>query len=296
MLGALNTLARILTQGQCGAESMNWAAIRYQHSQALRSAVAQRYAPATANKMMSALRGVFREAWRLGLMDAESYHRAADVKAIRGETLPRGRALSAGEIRALFEACARDQPPAAARDAAILALLYGAGLRRSELVALELRDYSLEDGALTIRAAKGRKDRIVYVTNGGKLALDAWLAARGDDAGPMFSPIDRGGHLHQRKLTGQAIYNMLRKRASEAGVSAFSPHDLRRTFISHLLDAGADLSAVRQLAGHSSISTTARYDRRDESMKRSASELLVIPYRQHDVARRFLPSKYPVDN
>src|SRR5262249_35411199 len=121
-----------------------WHELRYQHTQAVRTVLAERHAPAGANVALAALRGVLRECWRLGLMTAEDYHRAADLQGIRGERLPKGRALSAGELRALFAACAQDASPAGARDAALLAVLYGGGLRRSEATSLDLGDYTPE--------------------------------------------------------------------------------------------------------------------------------------------------------
>ena len=75
----------------------------------------------------------------LGQMKAEDYQRAVDLDAIKGERLPPGRALNIGELTALFQACAGDPTPAGARDAAVMALLYGAGIRRGELVALKQR-------------------------------------------------------------------------------------------------------------------------------------------------------------
>ena len=275
---ALEEIAAIISTGREGMETLPWASLRYQHTQAIRTALMERYAPATANKTLAALRGVLREAWRLGGMSAEDYRRAADLETVRGETLPRGRALSAGELRALFEACAQDPTPAGRRDAALLAVLYGGGLRRSEAVALEVADYAPATGELRIRQGKGRKDRLVYVTNGGAQALEAWLAVRGAEPGPLFHPIDKGGRIHPRRLTDQVVLRILRKRARQTSVQAFSPHDLRRTFISDLLDHGVDLSTVQHLAGHANVQTTARYDRRGEVTKQKAAGMIHVPY------------------
>ena len=161
---ALNTIATIVTSGRADLESMPWAALRYQHTAAVRSALMEKYKPATANKMLAALRGVLKECWRLGYMTAEDYHRAADVPTIKAQTLPRGRALASGEISALMGACGRDASPAGIRDVALIAVLYGAGLRRSESVGLDLANYNVETGELAIRGAKGRKDRLGYAT------------------------------------------------------------------------------------------------------------------------------------
>ena len=79
-------------------------------------------------------------------------------------------------------------------------------------------------------------------------------------------------------MTEQALYKMLQARAVEAGSQKLSPHDLRRTFVSDLLDASADIATVREMAGHENVNTTARYDRRPEATKRKAAELLHVPY------------------
>jgi len=278
MREALNTIAALLTQGKCDAETLPWAALRYQHTAAIRAALMERNKPSMANKTLAALRGVLKECWRLGYMTAEDYHRAADVPTIKAQTLPRGRALASGEIAALMGSCSRDGSPAGARDAALTALLYGAGLRRSEAVSLDLSDYNSETGELVIRGAKGRKDRLAYATNGSADVLAGWLGTRGGDSGPLFCRVNKSARVTIRRLTDQAVLHILRKRAVEAGVSCFSPHDLRRSFISDLLDAGADISTAQQLAGHSNVQTTARYDRRGEATKRKAAELLHVPY------------------
>jgi site-specific recombinase XerD len=277
MRQALNVIAGMLTSGRCDASTLEWGALRYQHTAAIRAALAGQYAPATVNKMLSALRGTLKAAWRLGQMDATAYQQAADLEPVKGSTLPRGRALSAGELRALFDTCAGDPSPAGARDAALFAILY-AGLRRSEAVALDLADYDPEAGALTVRAGKGHKDRTTYTDDGGREALADWLAIRGQEPGPLLYPIRKGGRLQRRRMSGDAVLEILSRRAERACVAACSPHDLRRTWIGDLLDAGADIATVQALAGHENVQTTARYDRRPEATKRRAGNLLHVPY------------------
>jgi site-specific recombinase XerD len=278
MSEALNTIAGLLTSYGCDMQALDWSALRYQHTAAVRALLADLYAPATANKMLAALRGVLQEAWRLGQMDAEEYRRAADLPSIRGTTLPRGRALSHNELRTLFTTCAADPSPAGKRDAALLAILYGCGLRRSEVVALDVGDYEPETGAVRVRAGKGNKARLSYASAGSRTAIEVWLHLRGDTPGPLFCPINKGGKVTMRRISDQAVRKVLLKRAAESGVSAFSPHDLRRTMIGDLLDAGADIATVQKLAGHANVTTTARYDRRGESAKRKAANLLDVPY------------------
>lgn len=271
----LDAVARLVGAVDCLA--IPWAAMRYQHTAAIRAQLMNRYKPATANRMLAALRGVLREAWRLGLMTAEDYRRAADVGNIRESSLPAGRGLSAGEIAALLQGCEADPSPAGARDGALIALLYGAGLRREEVVRLDLADYDPENGRLLIHG-KGRKERETYLGGGAAAALADWLAVRGGDPGPLFWPIRKGGALTNRRMANQAIYNLLAKRAKLSGVASFSPHDLRRSFISDMLDAGADIATVAKMAGHASVTTTGRYDRRGEKAKQKAAGMLHVPY------------------
>jgi len=109
-------------------------------------------------------------------------------------------------------------------------------------------------------------------------ALDDWLAVRGERPGGLFLAITRHQRIVGTGLTSHAVYNVLAKRQREAGVAKLSPHDFRRTFVGDLLDAGVDLATVQQLAGHASVATTARYDRRGEATKRRAVEVLHFPY------------------
>lgn len=148
-----------------------WHALRYQHTIAIRSLLAERYRPATANKLLAALRRVLLESRRLGLLSPDDYTRATDIADIKATTLPPGRALSAGELTALMSSCSADVTPAGVRDAALIALLSRGGLRRSEVVALTLMDYVSDTGALTVRAGKGRVERTTYLDGGSAAAV-----------------------------------------------------------------------------------------------------------------------------
>lgn len=233
----------------------------------------------TINQALCAIRKLIREAADNGAIDPAIAQGVANVKGVRAETLPAGRDIKPGELHALMTVCSNDPSPAGARDAAILALLYTCGLRRAELVSLNREDFDADSGELRILHAKGKKQRKAYVTNGARAAMADWLTIRGDQAGPLFYPIRRGGNVKPGRLTTQAIYVILQNRAEQAGVAELSPHDFRRTFVGDLLDAGADIATVQQMAGHASVTTTARYDRRGEEAKRKAAGLLHIPYR-----------------
>ena len=273
---SLERAAEVLTGGlTTDAFAVHWAEVRYQHVMALRSLLIEGDAkPATINHLLAAVRGVIREAWRLGLIDAETKERIVDIKSVSASTLPAGRHVGVGEIRRLFEICGATL--VGARDAAMLALLYGCGLRRSEAVALLVDDY--REGSVTVRTGKGRKERIVYSANGGRAAIDAWIAVRGAWDGALLAPVAKGGKIQQRGISAQAVMLRLRFLGKRAGIENLSPHDLRRSFVGELLDAGADISSVQQLAGHSSVTTTARYDRRGERAKQRTAELLHVPY------------------
>lgn len=275
MKNSLDEIARLLSDGECDAYSLDWARLRYQHTASVRSALADRLAATTVNKMLSALRGVLQEAYRLDLIDEKDYRKASDISNLKESGRLRGRALSGQEIKTLLANCQQEKTPAAKRDAAAIAIFRSCGIRREELTHLKLNDIDLQTGKVEIRRGKGGKYRLVYLN---KIALElvkAWVEIRGKKPGALICPINKGSKVIIRHFAanGDGIYKLIQQRATKAGIEHFSPHDFRRTFCSELLDE-EDTLTVKDLAGHSSANTTARYDRRGETRKRLAVEKL----------------------
>jgi site-specific recombinase XerD len=291
MRGCLDRIARIVAMDETvtGA-GRPWWRLRYEHTTRIRAELRGRtaegggpaYSPSSVNKHLVALRQVLRECWRLGLMSAEDYQRAADLKSVEGSRLPRGHHLPGQALGAALTACEEDSSPAGRRDAALLAVLYSTGARRAEIAGLALADYDPAERSLRVRG-KRSKERLAYVTVEAAGRLDAWIAVRGRAPGALFPPIGRSGRCRYdaegrpAHPTGQAIAGIVTRRLTQAGVAAHTPHDFRRTFIGELLDAGVDLATAQQLAGHASPATTARYDRRPERRRREAVDRLRVP-------------------
>jgi integrase len=275
MRAALAALARLLRSPDIHA--CPWHLLTYAHTAALRAQLAASLAPATANKILAALRGVLTECRRLGLMGADACAAARDIAPVKGRRLPAGRALEAAEISALLRACNADASPRGRRDAAIIAVGYAAGLRRAEIVGLSLADYEPATRALTVRRGKGNAARVAYFGADWAGLIDAWVAARGRRGAALFVGVSRTGRIIPRGLAASTVRQICLARGAEAGIARFSPHDLRRSFISDLLDADVDALAVQACAGHANLATTGRYDRRGERAKRAAVERLRMP-------------------
>lgn len=194
---------------------------------------------------------------------AASDNPAARVAPPRqGRRLPK--ALGIAEVQALLEAPDRTTVTGL-RDAALLELLYGTGARVSEVVGLDVDDVSsqLDDPDLGLRLfGKGRKERIVPLGSYARTAVGDWLVRgrpelvrRAARPGPALLLNARGN-----RLTRQSAFNILREHAGGAGITAeVSPHSLRHSFATHLLDGGADVRVVQELLGHASVTTTQIY-------------------------------------
>lgn len=222
-------------------------------------------------RKLSALRTFFRYLVREGGLPRNPAEGVATPK--RNRYLPK--TLSVDEASALMER-GHGTTPLALRDRAILELLYSCGLRVSELTGLDVGGVDLRERLVRV-LGKGRKERIVPVGRQAHAALCAYLDARGAvaDDEPLFVN-HRGG-----RLTPRSVQRHLKTRLLKAGLlKDISPHALRHSFATHLLDGGADLRAIQELLGHASLSTTQRYT------QVSVDQLMAVYDKAHPRSRK----------
>jgi integrase/recombinase XerC len=160
------------------------------------------------------------------------------------------------------------------RDLAMLELLYASGLRVAELTGLDLEDIDQESKTVRV-VGKGHKERFVPFGRAAGRALACWLARRGDARGALFL------NARGRRLSVRSVHTIVRRAAKAAGITRrVTPHTLRHTFATHLLDSGADLRVIQEFLGHSRLSTTQRYTHV------GADQLMRVYDRAHPRARR----------
>jgi integrase/recombinase XerC len=213
------------------------------------------YAKTTIARRLASLRSFFRFGQREGWTDSNPAKPLRNPRKARA--LPHF--LSTDDIERLLGAPTKAEP-LGLRDRAILEVLYSAGLRVSELAGLNLSDLDARSATLRVRG-KGRRERIAPVGSYALRALDEWLAVRqvsqrekGGGEGPVF--VNKSG----RRLTTRSIGRLLEKHLRSTGLDRrTTPHTLRHSFATHLLDRGADIRSVQELLGHKSLVTTQIY-------------------------------------
>jgi integrase/recombinase XerD len=211
-------------------------------------------AAASAARAISAVRGLHKFAVREGLSGSDP------AREVTPPTPPRRlpKALDVDQVSAILSAAGGDGP-LALRDRALLEFLYGTGARISEAVGACVDDLDLSDGTATLHG-KGGRTRLVPVGGYAVAALDAYLVrarpALARRGAPQVFLNARGGPLSR-----QSAWTVLRRAAGRAGLSAahVSPHTLRHSYATHLLDGGADVRVVQELLGHASVTTTQVY-------------------------------------
>jgi site-specific recombinase XerD/5-methylcytosine-specific restriction endonuclease McrA len=232
--------------------ALPWWEIRARHVERISALLAEeKAAAATTNQCLSFLRAVLKVCWRNELMTTDVYMRTVEVKWAAEDEVSAGRDLTKEEVQNLLSACYTWPPAEAMRRAAYIAAMYAGGLRRAE-VAGGVLAVNPTEGTLEVRTKRGGRKR--------KLIPVEWR---------MYLP-----ERWPPPVTPATIGNVVEAVRTRAGVAPFGPHDLRRSFGTHLLAAGVDLSTVQRLMGHQNPKTTTRYDKRGETALRKAVETL----------------------
>jgi integrase len=212
------------------------------------------------NVRITAIRKLAVEAADNGLLAPELANGITRVKGVASKGVRLGNWLTAKEAQALLNA-----PDAKTikglRDRAILAVLLGCGLRRSEVAALTFKHIQQRDGRWCIVDLVGKHGRVrtVPMPTWVKVAIDAWVVATGITDGPVFRSVNRGGEVHSTALSEKVVWQLLQGYATSASVPGIAPHDLRRTCAKLCRAAGGELEQIQLLLGHQSVQTTERY-------------------------------------
>ena len=216
----------------------------------------QQYAAATVARKVAAVKSLFSYLQGEGLIEFNPAERLSSPRV--GRSLPR--TLTIQEVDALLEQPSRWDTPEAARDQAMLEVLYATGMRVSEFVSLDLSSIELQGQRASVRCVgKGRRERLIPIHAAAVSALHHYLEearpklARGRRDAALF--INRRGE----RLTRQGVWLIIKNYAQAAGISGVTPHTLRHSFATHLLRGSAPLRNVQELMGHANISTTQLY-------------------------------------
>jgi integrase len=212
------------------------------------------------NVRITAVRKLAVEAADNGLLASELAAGITRVKGVASKGVRLGNWLTVKQAQTLL-----NTPDATTtkglRDRAILAVLLGCGLRRSEVAALTVRHIQQRDGRWCIVDLVGKHGRVrtIPMPTWVKVAMDAWTAASGIADGRVFRVVKRGGQVQAAPLNEKVVWQLLRGYAATAGVPGIAPHDLRRTCAKLCRAAGGELEQIQMLLGHSSVQTTERY-------------------------------------
>lgn len=227
------------------------------------------YARSSVSRKAASLRGFFRLLHRRGLVHQDP----AVLLAVpqRSQHLPR--VLRVDQVAALLAAC-DTRTPEGLRDLALLELLYATGARIAELVGLDLDDVDLSVGTARL-FGKGAKERLVPVGEPACQALERYLRDGRPALAGRAAPQDGNAVLldgRGRRLSDRQARRLLTAVSAAAGLAGISPHTLRHSYATHLLEGGADLRSVQELLGHASLATTQRYTHLSRAQLRSSYE------------------------
>jgi len=262
----------------------DWSVLPVEAFEAIDSGIQQVWASSvsTRNAMRDSVRAVVRESLKAGILTYDQatpmLNAVAPEKQVRDEEKQARGHVPPDRVRQVFHDLASNKSLIARRDAALIALLVGAGMRRAEIVSIDLADLDHHHENIVVQG-KGNVVRTVPLAPGVRRALRPWLAVRGSEPGPLITPVTRKLPM-RADIARRMATNTVAQAVTRRFGGGVKPHDLRRTFTGDLLDSGADLSIVSKVLGHVSPATTAGYDRRGQAARLAAVEKLHVPFEE----------------
>jgi integrase/recombinase XerD len=215
----LNLAATVLAGKPMPWWEFAWISLTHREITELRDKLKLRYKAATVNAALTAVRGILKEACLRGMITPNVYFSLMEIQGPARESKKTHPPLHQEDLNKLLPRHETWARPAADRDTALLALVYGTGLSSTAVVELNLEDLNLAQGVLT----SNQKEREVrYVLGAVTSRVQPWLDARGKEAGPLFVGVDKSGRFHQERLNPQVVHDVLAKRSQEAGLKGVS--------------------------------------------------------------------------
>nr|EIU2716804.1 tyrosine-type recombinase/integrase [Pseudomonas aeruginosa]EIU2862369.1 tyrosine-type recombinase/integrase [Pseudomonas aeruginosa] len=232
----------------------------------------------TVQLYVHAVRGFARALMLKGLLPAHEYLLLREMKPPKGANrVGRGRAVENQYRDQLLKDCIQDERPHGVRDAAMIATLFGSGMRRAELAGMRLENLNLEEGSVVV-TVKGGDQVIKYITSWALPYLRDWVELRLEKTklykAPIFSKISKSGLIGPDQLTGRGVFYLLEQRCKKAGLPfLIRPHDARRTMGTMLIEEH-DVLLAQKVLGHADLSTTRIYDMRAEKAIKNVMKTL----------------------
>lgn len=262
--------------------------VDYQQAMQIRALlIHEQWSARSINRAMTAIKNIVKVAALMGKADMQQVAHISSIANMK-HGAHQGNPLTVKQVNELFERLAKPKGAYGLRTLAIFALFLGTGLRRSELAALSMADYDRLNSTITVVAGKGNKSRVLFLPNWVEQHISAWLKLRSRQEGWLICKCYISGKLDvTQPVSSDTLYRLVKDKLIDIGISGASPHDLRRTFITRLLEQSVDINTVRQMAGHADISTTTIYDKRgDAFMREAASALNYVPVPKQRGRRR----------
>lgn len=276
MRSRLNSIARYITHHKNDTQDylrFDWSSLRRFHYEQIMHMLNREtkedgmplYSPSHLKTTWMALRKVAEQTWSLGLMDSDDFLKIKSLSFDFGQAPVRGRAVGIEEVRSLIEHCLNDSHISGVRDAAIIAIIFGTGMRRQELSNIDISNINLKEKVVRFLGKRRTINERPLPDSVIPVIYRYIEELRGFEDGVFFCRIRKSGEMiiDKKGLTPHGIYYIITKRVQECSIKHSSPHDFRRGLATFLLNDGVDIVEVRDILGHKSISTTQVYVKKD---------------------------------